>query len=105
MSRASPMSQVAKTRTFWLMRIFRVRGECGDSRRRPEQCIAATGGRDARDPELSLLLFLTVGLRRSLTSRDSLRVVPHVGSQHPEDHIFGDVGGMVRDALQVACNK
>ena len=27
--------------------------------------------------------------------------MPYVGAAHPEDHVFGDVGRMIRRALQV----
>ena len=31
--------------------------------------------------------------------------VAHVGAAYPENHIFGNIGGVVRDALQVSRDK
>src|ERR1019366_1783756 len=42
----------------------------------------------------------------STTPSDLLPVVSasmtHVGAAHPENHVFGDIGGVVCDALQIA---
>ncbi len=83
-----------------------------------QQCIAAPklpGGAPARPPHgrpiarrarrpslhhrsavaLSFVSFRSSGRRRCL------RMMPHIGAKNPEDYVLGNVGGVVRDALQI----
>src|SRR5260370_35187586 len=98
MLRASPMSQVAKTRILWLMGL--------------EQCIAGgicrwSAGRPrpagrARRPLLYDLLFASF---RPRGHRRRLRMVPHIPPQNPENDDLENVGSVVRDAFQVASHQ
>src|SRR4029077_16685369 len=57
----------------------------------------------------TLMLFFGILSSRLLLAsfqprrhRRCLRMMTHIGSQNPENDILGNVGGMVRDAFQVA---
>ena len=43
-------------------------------------------------------------MKRLCRSRIHAALVPHVRALDPEDHIFGNIGRMVRNALQICAN-
>src|ERR1700722_12325344 len=47
--------------------------------------------------------YLLVGSFWTWSYRGGLGVVADVGSQDPEDYVFGNIGSVVGDAFQVAC--
>jgi hypothetical protein len=42
------------------------------------------------------------GTRGVLLVHVGMDVVAHVGALHPENHVFGDVGGVIGNALEIA---
>ena len=96
------MSQVAKTRILWLMGWNSV-SQAGLVSAWRDADAASTGDTrvgDAR-PRIGRFALLLASFRPRSHGR-RLRMVTHIGSQNPEDDVFGNVGGVVGDAFQIA---
>ena len=72
------------------------------SPRFPQRRIPGEGTRDYRDADIRRG---RIRMRRALGAFACLDVVADVLALDHEDAILGDVGGVVADALEVACNQ
>ena len=78
------------------------RDRCHDQPAIPQRRIPGEGTRDYRDADIRRG---RIRMRRALGAFACLDVVADVLALDHEDAILGDVGGVVADALEVACNQ
>src|SRR2546429_8733978 len=104
MLRASPKSQVAKTRILWLMGPEQCIAWCDVAREiSPVSSVVKTffsTTEDTGEP-LGFCLRLLFASFRPLRHGRRLRMMTHVGPENPEDDVLGNVGSVVRDAFEI----